>query len=112
MESVRQQKVSRLLQKEIGLIFQNQVSHLALGKIVSVTVVRVTPDLSYARVYVSVFPDSDPQKAVDSFNANIKEVTKVLYPRIKNQFRVMPDIRFYYDDSLDYADRINQILPD
>ena len=112
METVRQQKVSRLLQKEIGLIFQNQTKHLAPGKIVSVTVVRISPDLGYARVYVSVFPADEPEKVVESFNENMYEIVKVLHPKIRNQFRVMPEVRFYYDDSLDYADRINQILPD
>lgn len=112
MESVRQQKVARLLQKEVGLIFQNQAKHLAPGKIVSVTVVRVSPDLGFAKVYVSVFPADEPQAIVDRFNENMYEITKVLHPKIRNQFRVMPELRFYYDDSLDYADRINQILPD
>lgn len=112
MESVRQQKVSRLLQKEIGLIFQSECQHMAQGNIVSVTVVRVTPDLSFARVYVSLFPTKEPKQIVESFNENLKEITRPLYNKIRNQFRKMPEIRFYYDDSLDYADRINQILPD
>lgn len=112
MESVRQQKVSRLLQKEIGMIFQKELSHLVPGKIVSVTVVRVTPDLSFARIYVSVYPEAEPKKLIHSFNEQMHDIIRVLYPKIKNQFRKMPEIRFYYDDSLDYADRINRILPD
>lgn len=112
MESVRQQKVSRLLQKEIGMIFQKDLPHLAPGKIVSVTVVRISPDLSFAKVYVSVYPESEPKKLISSFNEQMHDITRVLYPKIKNQFRKMPEIRFYYDDSLDYADRINRILPD
>lgn len=112
MESVRQQKISRLLQKEIGALIQHHFAHLTKGNIVSVTVVRITPDLSFARIYLSAFPEKNPTKLIDSFNENVNEVNRLLYPRIRNQFRKMPEIRFYHDDSLDYADRINQILKD
>ena len=112
MESIRQQKVSRLLQKEIGILFQQSLSHLAAGNIVTVTVVRIAPDLGFAKIYLSVFPEKDPKGMISVLNENIGEVTRALYPKIKNQFRKMPEIRFYHDDSLDYAERINQILPD
>ena len=111
MESVRQQKVSRLLQKEIGLLFQQSLSHLTAGNILTVTVVRIAPDLGFAKVYLSVFPEKDPKQMIAGLNENIGEITRSLYPKIRNQFRKMPEIRFYHDDSLDYADRINQILP-
>jgi len=112
MESIRQQKVSRLLQKEIGLLFHQQFTHLTMGNIVSVTVVRVTPDLSYAKVYMSAFPEKNPESLILSFNEHKSEITRALYPALRNQFRKMPELRFYYDDSLEYADRINQILKD
>lgn len=112
MESVRQQKVSRLLQKELGLLFQNNFKHLCQGNMVSITVVRVTPDLSFARIYVSVFPTKEPEKMVEHFNDHLPEISHALYQRIRNQFRKMPEIRFYYDDSLEYAARINEILKD
>jgi ribosome-binding factor A len=111
MESVRQQKVSRLLQKEIGLLFQQSLSHLTAGNILTVTVVRIAPDLGFAKVYLSVFPEKEPKQMIAGLNENIGEITRNLYPKIRNQFRKMPEIRFYHDDSLDYADRINQILP-
>lgn len=79
---------------------------------VSVTVVRTAPDLGFAKIYVSIFPGKQPKELVDNFNAHLSEITRLLYPRIKDQFRMMPEIRFYHDDSLDYADRISQILPD
>lgn len=112
MESVRQQKVNRLLQKEISQLFQKSFSHLTKGNIVSVTIVRVTPDLGFARVYLSVFPEKEPKKLIESFNDHLREVYQNLYPRIRNQFRKMPELRFYHDDSLDYAERINEILKD
>lgn len=112
MESVRQQKVSRLLQKEVSLLFQQELNHMCNGNIISVTVVRAAPDLGFAKIYVSIFPEKNPKAVVEDINANIGEVTRTLYPKIRNQFRKMPELRFYHDDSLDYADRINQILPD
>ena len=112
MESVRQQKVSRLLQKELSTLFQSQFSHLGQGSMVSITVVRITPDLSFARVYVSIFPANEPKAVVDGINNNLSEITHALYQRIRNQFRKMPEIRFYHDDSLDYAARIDEILSD
>jgi ribosome-binding factor A len=111
MESVRQQKVSRLLQKEIGVIVQQHINHLTHGNMVTITVVRVVPDLGFAKIYASVFPSDTPQSIIDSLNEHSSEVTRLLYPRIRHQFRKMPEIRFYLDDSLDEADRLNEILP-
>lgn len=112
MESVRQQKVSRLIQKELSALFQSQFGHLSQGKMVSITVVRITPDLSFARVYLSVFPSQESKAVVEHYNDHLSEVSHALNQRIRNQFRKMPEIRFYHDDSLDYADRINEILSD
>ncbi|GAB5537930.1 MAG: 30S ribosome-binding factor RbfA [Salibacteraceae bacterium] len=112
MESVRQQKVSRLLLKEVGLLFQQELKHLCAGNLVTVTVVRVAPDLGFAKVYLSVFPEKKPKEFIASLNEAMGEVTHRLYPKIRNQFRKMPELRFYHDDSLDYAERINEILPD
>ncbi|MEQ9187535.1 MAG: 30S ribosome-binding factor RbfA [Cryomorphaceae bacterium] len=112
MESVRQQKVSRLIQKDLSSLIQAQFKHLGNGSMVSITVVRITPDLSFARVYLSIFPATEPKKVVDSFNDNLPEICHALYQRIRNQFRKMPEVRFYHDDSLDYAARIDELLSD
>ncbi|NQV52835.1 MAG: 30S ribosome-binding factor RbfA [Flavobacteriales bacterium] len=112
MESVRQQKVSRLIQKELSTLLQSQFNHIGHGSMVSITVVRITPDLSFARVYLSVFPSTEPKKVVDAYNASLPEICHALYQRIRNQFRKMPEIRFYHDDSLDYAARIDELLSD
>lgn len=92
------------------MLFQSTFKHLCQGNMVSITIVRVVPDLSFARVYVSVFPTTEPEKVVDLLNDHITEISHNLYQIIRNQFRKMPEIRFYYDDSLDYADRIDEIL--
>ena len=76
MESVRQQKVSRLLQKEIGLLFQQSLSHLTAGNILTVTVVRIAPDLGFAKVYLSVFPEKEPKQMIAGLNENIGEITR------------------------------------
>jgi ribosome-binding factor A len=110
MESVRQQKVSRLIQKELSALFQVQFQHLSKGNMVSITVVRVTPDLSFASVYLSVFPSKEPKEVVTGYNDHLHDISHALYQRIRNQFRKMPEIRFYVDDSLDYAARIDDIL--
>jgi len=110
MESVRQQKVSRLLQKELGMLFQKEFQHLSQGNIISITTVRITPDLGYAKVYVSAFPTKDPKALVENLNTNIHEISHTLNQRVKNQFRVMLELRFYHDDSMEYAQRIDELL--
>lgn len=99
-----------MIQKELSGIFQSQFKHLAHGSMVSITVVRITPDLSFARVYLSVFPANKPKEVVDAYNEHLNEISHSLYQKIRNQFRKMPEIRFYHDDSLDYAARIDDIL--
>ncbi len=110
MESVRQQKVSRLLQKELGMLFQKEFQHLTQGNIISVTTVRITPDLGYAKVYVSAFPTKESKAVVENLNVNLHEISHTLNQKIKKQFRVMPELRFYHDDSMEYAQRIDDLL--
>jgi len=92
------------------MLFQSDFKHLCQGNIVTVTVVRITPDLSFARIYLSAFPTKDGKALIKELNGHIPEISHALYQRIRNQFRKMPEIRFYLDDSLDYAERINEIL--
>jgi len=110
MDSIRQQKVSRLLQKELGKLFQKDLKHLAPGQIVTITGVLVSPDLSYARVYISVFPSKEPQKVVDGFTDSVHEIKRLLVNTIRHDLRIMPGLQFYHDDSLDQAERIESLL--
>lgn len=110
MDSIRQQKVSRLLQKELGKLFQKDLKHLAPGQIVTVTAVGVSPDLSYARVYISIFPTKEPQKVVDTFTDHVHEIKRLLVNTIRHDLRIMPGLQFYHDDSLDHAERIESLL--
>ena len=110
MESQRQSKVSRLIQKELADIFQKQGNTLFGGGMISVTVVRVTPDLEIAKVYVSIFPPERKQELFEVINQQVKTVRHELARRVKNQLRLVPNLIFYIDDSIDYADKIDDLL--
>lgn len=112
MSTVRQEKVSRLIQKEIGDIFQKESSSFSPGALVSVTSVRVSPDFSYAKIYLSILGTSAISK--EDVYKNIKEksllVRKLLGNRVKNVLRIVPDLDFFIDDSVDYYTKINELL--
>ena len=110
MESLRQQKVNRLLQKELATILQRDGSKYVPGSMISVTVVRVSPDLSVARIYLSLFPVKDKKAALERIQKNTWEIRKNLSAEIKNQARVVPELVFIYDDSIDQAARIDELL--
>jgi ribosome-binding factor A len=110
MESQRQNKVSRLIQKELADIFQKHMNTLFGGGMISVTVVRVTPDLSLARVYVSLFPPERKQELFELVNIQVKTIRHELGRRVKNQLRQVPELQFFIDDSLDYASKIDDLL--
>lgn len=109
MESTRQAKIARLIQKELGEIFRQQTAKTR-GVIVSVSAVRVSPDLSIARVYLSVFPSEKSQEMIDSINASAKTVRYELAQKVRYQLRKTPELSFYLDDSLDYIDNIDALL--
>ncbi len=111
MESTRQKKVSRLLQKELGTYFQ-QNSTLFDGKMITVTGVRISPDLSVAKVYLSFFPpkkekDADPLILVKRQGPQIRND---LGRKVRNQLRIVPELTFFEDDSLDYIENIENLL--
>ncbi len=110
MESQRQSKVARLVQKELADIFQKQGRNLFGGGMISVTVVRVTPDLSLARAYLSLFPPERAEELFGLANAQVKTIRHELGRRVKNQLRQVPELQFFKDDSIDYANRIDELL--
>lgn len=109
MESTRQQKISRLLQKEISEIFRMQTAKTR-GVIVSVSSVRVSPDLSLAKAYLSIFPSEKAQEIIEGINASRKTIRYELAQRVRMQLRKTPELMFYLDDSLDYLDNIDKLL--
>ena len=109
METTRQNKISRLIQKELSEIFLLQTKSMN-GVLVSVSAVRISPDLSIARVYLSVFPSERSQDIVKNLNDNMKSIRYELGTRVRHQLRIIPELKFFVDDSLDYAERIDELL--
>jgi len=110
MESTRQQKINRLLQKELAEIFQRESRNLFMGKLISVTVVRVTPDLAMARSYLSIFPTENIREVLKEIRIANPKIRGMLGRRIGKQLRVIPELEFYIDDSLDYIEKIDKLL--
>ena len=109
MEPTRQNKISRLIQKELSEIFLLQTKSMN-GVLVSVSAVRITPDMSIARVYLSVFPSERSQEIVKNINDNMKSIRYELGTRVRHQLRIIPELKFFVDDSLDYPERIDELL--
>ena len=110
MDGVRQQKISRLLQKELSEVFQRE-SRMLFGPVfITVTMVRVSPDLSIAKVYLSLFPVKDKHELFIAIKEASKDIRRHLGSRIKNQVRIIPHLEFFVDDSLDYAEKIDMLL--
>ena len=107
METTRQNKIARLLQKELSDIFLLQTKSMH-GVLVSVSAVRISPDMSVARVYLSIFPSERADEIIKNINANMKSVRYELGTRVRYQLRIIPELKFFVDDSLDYAEHIDE----
>lgn len=110
MDSTRQNKISRLIQKELGEIFQRQARSHFEGAMITVTSVSVTKDLSLAKVYVSIFATKDKDALFHKIVANTKEIRMNLSSKVRNQLRIIPELKFYIDDALDYIEKIDNLL--
>lgn len=110
MESKRQQKVSRLLQKELANIFQREDSLRFKGVFITITQVRVTSDLGVARVYLSIFPSQHKGPVHKAIVDKTHEVRGKLGHEVRHNLRRVPELEFFVDDSLDYAERIDELL--
>ncbi len=109
MESQRQQKINRLIQKELSEIFLVETKKMS-GTLISVTTVRVTPDLSIAYAYLSIFPSEKGKELLKNITDNMKAIRFELGKRVGKQLRVVPELKFFIDDSLDYIDNIDRLL--
>lgn len=109
MQETRQNRISRLLQKELASIFQTQ-TRMMHGVLVSVTRVKVSPDLSICTAYLSIFPSEKGDELLKNINANEKTIRYELGQCVHNQLRIIPELRFFIDDSLDYLERIDELL--
>lgn len=109
METTRQNKIARLLQKELSEIFLLQTKAMP-GVLVSVSAVRISPDISIARVYLSIFPSDKSEEMVKNINNNMKSIRFELGTRVRHQLRIIPELKFFVDDSLDYIEKIDALL--
>ena len=109
MQETRQNRIARLLQKELSTIFQSQ-TRMMHGAMVSVTRVRISPDLSICTAYLSIFPSEKAEEMIANINANNKTIRYELGTRVRNQLRIIPELRFFVDDSLDYIEHIDELL--
>ena len=110
MDNKRLEKVNKLIQKELGDIFQKELKPAVPMLMITVTRVRVTSDLGYANVYLSVFGVDDKKKVVEEVGQNAKAIRGLLGNRVRHQMRVIPELRFFEDDSLDYIENIDNLL--
>jgi len=110
MDSIRQNKVSRLIQKELAEIFQHLSREHFRGKMISVTVVRVSKDLSVAKIYLSIFPSEGSDDMMKLIKQLSPQIRGLLGNKVGKQLRIIPELAFFIDDSLDYIDNIGNIL--
>lgn len=110
MESKRQHKISKLLQKDLGEILQLELRHVTHGAMVTVTKVQVTPDLTLAKTYLSIFAAKDSDDLLQKIQRHTSEIRGKLGNRVRHQLRSVPELQFFKDDSLDYIENIENLL--
>lgn len=111
MDSTRQQKVSRLLQKDLSEIFQQNSKALFWGAMITVTTVRISPDMGLAKVYLSIFAiGKEKDEVFKQVQVNTKKIRAQLGSRVGKQLRVVPELAFFVDDSLDYIENLDNLL--
>ena len=109
MEEKRLSKIGRLLQKELGELFRKQTA-MTRDTLISVSAVHVSPDLSLAKVYLSIFPSSKGKELLEAIEKNKKTLRYDLGQIVRSQLRRIPDLVFFLDDSLDYVENIDKLL--
>ncbi|HBH08774.1 MAG TPA: 30S ribosome-binding factor RbfA [Rikenellaceae bacterium] len=108
--STRQLKVAREIQKDLAEIIRSKGMAVFGGAMVTVSEVRVSPDLSLAKTYVSIFPSAKAEEVMKILNDNVKALRGELGHQVAKQLRIVPEIVFYLDSSLDYAEHIDELL--
>ena len=108
--TVRQQKFSRLIQKELSNIFQRDQRGILGSTFITIMDVRVSPDLSFVRVYVSMMLAKDKKAVLEKLDTHKKEIRKALGDRIRNQARIVPEIAFFLDEVEENAEKMENLL--
>lgn len=112
LEGKRQKQVAAVIEKEINDIFQKLGLAMMDGGMVSISSVKITPDLFEARIYLSFFKVKDPVHALHNIQERSWEIKKHLTAQVRHQLRSMPQLTFYIDDTLEYADKIEKLFKD
>ena len=110
MSTLRQNKVASLIQMELADIFQKEMKNLFGSGLITVTHVFMSPDLSFAKIYLSIFGSPDKQKTLEAIRKQAREIRGLLGKRIGREFRIVPEIAFFPDDSADYVEKIDQLF--
>ena len=110
METTRQQKVARQIQKDLSEFFMSATRDITQSKMITITVVRMSPDLSLAKVYLSIFPSDNAAKFLDNLQHHVKHIRLELGKKVRHQLRIVHELAFFIDDSLDYAEHIDELL--
>lgn len=110
MDAKRQQQVSKLIQENMAAILQKHGSNLYSNTLVTVTEVRTSPDLSFAKVYISIYDKDKRETIIDYMNQNMGELRGLLGAKIKNRVRKIPELKFVLDDTLDTVYRLEEIF--
>jgi ribosome-binding factor A len=109
-ESTRQKKFARLIQKELSAIFQKEAKEYVGNSLLTITMVRMTPDLGMAKVYVSFFPDDKSGEKLAKLQQNKPIIKKYMGEKIRKEVRVIPDLIFYIDDTYEEASQMNSLI--
>ena len=109
-ESTRQQKVARQIQKDLAEIIRARGMSAYDGALVTVSGVKITPDLALAKVYVSIFPSDKAEAVMKKLEDENSRLRGELGRRVAKQLRIVPELTFYLDDSLDYVEHIDELL--
>ncbi|MFD1258093.1 30S ribosome-binding factor RbfA [Mucilaginibacter terrae] len=110
MESKRQQKFAGVLQQDLATIFQREGQSYLPNTLVTITKVRVTPDLAIARVFLSFFNNVNVQQSLQLVKSHASEIRYKLGARIKDQVRVIPQLEFFVDDTNEYVERMDKLF--
>lgn len=110
MNNSRQEKVARQIQKDLGEMFLRDFSAMLRGAMTTVTAVRLSPDMGYAKIWLSVFPFDRAAETMSAVEANNWQIRKTLSARLRNQLRIVPELSFFLDDSFEYVDKIDNLL--
>ncbi len=110
MATLRQNKVSSLIQKEIADIFQKEMKNAFGSGLITVTHVFVSPDLSFAKTYLSIFGVKEKEKMLEAITKQTKGIRRFLGMRVKKQLRIVPEIAFFIDESADYAEKMDELF--